>query len=1289
MKFLKTNFPCKTIFFYGFVASICISVLILTLSFLLPALISSNYYQKSLEEIRRTSISIKKEFSQLIEEIHIKSNFLSAHPFPENKDKIFDLFKQFPLNTEKEGIAYYNKDGKLTLWLGNVVDLNKFFQHPKNIPFLQNFSLCIQDKASVFLVFSKPVNNNSYVVFYRLLAFLPQFQTKYLKEYHFLNPNYLRNCEIDYWDFREDVSAFEKIFAKFNDEYIGQPPLQGDIQTIFFPLRSEENKIVATVTLTSPPLPSKTSNQRESLLLLFHFFLGLSLVFLIFYIIKSTSFFQKTKFLPCLCIVLSLGILRSLFLPLSQLKKIQALDIFSPSVSGFFSFLNFTKSPADIFLTAFFLFLIICCAFIYIHRRLFTANKNHAPLLRWITLPSALLVSFVLIATLQEILNRIVFHSSLNLLRFSWSASFILLHISIILFFLIFFIVSLTCIRIVSKYFPNMFYPLVMFSLLFLVYFLLFKKYFPTAILLFHAALILFILVLAFSPKTTRQRIALFTGFLLMTLLIYFSIHLTSSYRNRSILQNSLQNIIKSQEQWALFFLEDSFQEIDKRQAQLLALMHGIGGSQDLAHSIWERTSLSKFNWYSSFEIFNPEGKILSSFSLNIPEIYQTDFTFPSSPQWSISQQNIQFMGKEKAFLIGYKDWFEDNSYAGRTILYISVDYDMLPFLYSANPYFELLRVTSLPSLEQIDFGFAIYDLDGKFIFNPHKLSSGISVTLLQKIQSSEDSIWITFKDKNKKFTGLSFKHNKRIYSLFIVEKSIFKCFVDLLKLLLFYLLLFSIVGFPASLILSRKKIKNPFWSFSNRVYISFIAIALIPLLLFTLSTRNFFNQLFTQKFTENAEEHANIAHRVMEDYIFLQKEEGIPLSLIPENLLTWISSTISNDVNFYQDGKIVSSSRREFFDYGLLPELIDGEVYYKIQRENNPFYTQTQKIGSYSFRTLTIPYPFQESLLLISLPFPLERQEISKAVNELIDFFFFISVLFIVIVFFSARALGRTIILPIKKLLKGTKEVSLGNLETSLSYKPQDEMKTLIDGFNTMVKNLKQHQQELAEISKKVAWAEMARKVAHEVKNPLTPIQLSAEHLVKVYEDKKGNFEDTLKESVTYIIKEVENLRKTAQDFLEISKEPPMKKEAVNVKKVLQETIHPYKNILFDRITFKETYTGDDFTIIGEESKIKTAIRNIITNAIEAIPDHGEILIDASSFKTQILIKIRDTGIGIQKNLLKKIFDPYFSTKDVGTGLGLPIAKKIIENSRGSIMVLSEEHKGTSIIIKLPRAKQ
>jgi len=518
----------------------------------------------------------------------------------------------------------------------------------------------------------------------------------------------------------------------------------------------------------------------------------------------------------------------------------------------------------------------------------------------------------------------------------------------------------------------------------------------------------------------------------------------------------------------------------------------------------------------------------------------------------------------------------------------LSIDFEMLPFLYSSNPYSELLRIASYPSLDRMDLGFAAFDSLGRLLFNPHNLTSGLPESTLQETLSTGDSIWTDFVDKGRHFHALTFPSKDRIYALLLPKKTFLKYAVDFLELFIIYSGCLALPALIAYAAVSRRGGKGLLWSFSHRVYIAFVVIALMPLLLFTISTQDFFARIFSQKIAEEAESHANYAHRVFEDYVFQQQEDQVSLTIPPEELLIRISNAIAHDVHLYLDGRLYGTSHREFFEYGLLPDFIDGEIFYKIQYENNPLYTQTQKIGNYSFHTLTIPYYFQDNFLLISLPFPLEKQQISQARADFLEFLFLISVVFILIVLLFGRAAGATITSPFRKLLAGTKEVGLGNLEISIPYEHEDEMKTLVSGFNDMVLSLKQHQQDLADLGQKVAWAEMARKVAHEIKNPLTPIQLSAEHLLRVYEERPSQFEKALQESTTYIVSEVEHLRKIAQEFLETSKDATLQKETLDLKEILERTIEPYQKVLTERIHFDIVLTGDDFAFTGDPAKIK-----------------------------------------------------------------------------------------------------
>ncbi len=1266
--------------FPGLLTGLGLSVLASAAYLLVPTLITSHYYQRSLSRARDTAGKIKQRFTRIEDVLQEKKRLISMTSIPDSVPGLYSLINKMHISKRKEGVAYYVQDS-LKAWEGNVIDIRGIIPRGKRPFHPAERTFLIKNKASVYLVTGLPVEENGLFIFYHLLSFKPQFKTPYLKEHHFLPDKLLANCSIDYHDFRTEIQGYERIFQRNNDEYIGQPRYLGGAQTLFFPLRTPDKAIAATVALTSPPLSTRIIQIREFLKILIFSFWIISLALALFLLDKS-PFFRHRKALQLSAWLMCLAAIRYLFLRLSLLGRISDLSIFSPAKAGFLSIGNLTKSPADIFLTSFIFFLAFAYVIHIVSKVLLSlqsARSNAKSLLFGL---AALVFSLCSLYGFQVFLMQLVKHSSIDFFQFSPKAPSLLLHLSIFFFFSAFLTGAVALMKVSSWYSDKRPFLFLAFTAAFCIYALFSGWSLP--ILAFHALALSLAVLIGFFPAVIQRKRFIIASLAVFTVFIYVSLYMQATTKNHIFIENSLQSFIKSQENWSTFLLEQSLQEIDDEEKTLSAFFHNPEPI-DLAHLLWEKTLLAKFNQYSRLEIMDARGIGLSSFALNVPEIYRPDFEFPESRTWSIIDQKFFYFGKEKDFLVAYRDWHEDSTYLGRLVLFAMVDFEALPFLYSANPYFEVMRSTSMPSLDQLDLGFAIYGLDGKLKFNPGKRSAGISPQLLQKLTAPEASIWTVSVDKGKRYQCFYFRWADKIFSLFIPIKSFLTLALEFSKLFIFYGCLFILLAVPAYLLFFRQKIRNPLWSFSNRVYLSFIAVILIPLVLFSISTRSFFAAMLTEQFTDKAEVHAGFAKRVMEEFEYLQKEEQVPQTLPPDNIVLWISSTIANDVNLYQGGKLISSSRREFFDYGLFPDLVDGEIFYKIKYQNMPFATQTQVIGKYAFHTLTIPYSFKDSQLLISLPFPQAKQELSKATEDLIDFLFLISIFFIIAVLPFARGIGGMIIRPIQKLLVGTREVGLGNLEVTLNHKNKDEMRTLIDGFNTMTASLKKHQQELTEMGKKVAWAEMARKVAHEIKNPLTPIQLSAEHLLTVYKDAPENFQEALNESVSYIITEVDNLRKIAHEFMKIAREVKTQKERFDLKSLIEETIAPYKKILSHRIIFSLTTNEDNFTINADREKIAVALKNIFTNAIEAIEHKGKVTVHMSRTNDHISLSISDTGKGIEAEALSKIFDSYFSTKVVGTGLGLSIAKKIIEDHEGRIAVVSRLTKGTRIEISLP----
>ncbi len=1253
------------------------------LSFVLPRVASSTYYPQSLALLRADAQRIRTRFDGILSSMESLRTALTGAPFPKDERQAWSRIRSVPLSPDVDGLSLHEAGGKLVAWAGNAPDIEPLFQD-KSVPFPPSGRpvFIIRDRASVYLVSILSTPEGGRLAIYRLLAFLPPIKSPYLREYQFLDRALLKTADIDYWDYREDVSGFEKIFSRHQDEYIGQPRQRDDVPSLIFPLRPAPGQILATVSLSAPSPGAYISAGRARWLLASEACLVLSLVLLLAFL--GVRLFRSDRRRPGLtaAFTLAVGALRLAMFLLSRLDGLPSLTVFSSATASFFSWSFLTRSPADILFSSLALLLIVL-AWTHLGRKtLLRGERRPAAALVFLAGAAAGFISLSLSAFLLRLFSAMVMNSNLNLLGFSLSLSLLFLLLSLFAATLAFIFASWLCVRAAVVLRPGSVLPLLG-SLAGLAAFLaVFNSSRPGLLGLILAPVVLASLP-AYFPGTLKRVEMLWLGLGLAALWACLVLNAETRTRDRGLVERTLKSTVLSQETWAGFFLEESLADIDNQAPALLAFLKKPEGSGP-AHTLWERTSLAKSNWYSSLEVLGPEGTVLSRFSLNLPLLFQPTAPAPAAGGWSISRTIVSSMGQDKEYLVAAKDWAEGETPLGRTVLSASLDYEMLPFLYSANPYFELLRARSLSSLKPFDIRFAAFDDRGELVFNPDKLTRSVPPELLGRIKASPAGVWSPWVHKRTSFQGFFFADGRRVYAFLIPVKLSLTFAVEFLKL---FFLALAAVGLPSLLLAAlfgRLSLRRYFWSFSNRVYLALLASAVIPLLLFALSTHGFFSRIFSQQFTDEAEIQADFARNVMGDYFYAQPQERRSPQAPPEDLVLWISSTIGNDVNLYQDGRLVSSSRSEFFDAGLLPRLIDGETYYSLVVARNPLVTQRRSIGGYSIHTLTIPYSLSGETFLISLPFPFEQQVVSTATGELFEFLLFLFAFVLGLVALFARNLRTMIVAPIRKLLDATREAGRGNLDIRLEHKPNDEMKTLVEGFNAMILNLKQHQHDLAEMSQKAAWAEMARKVAHEIKNPLTPIQLSAEHLLRVYADKRGDFGRALKESTDYIISEVENLRRIAQEFLESSREA-VRRDPVDLRDVARETLAPYKIMLAGRIEVLESYGDVPLVCRGDKSKLKMAVRNLVINAIESMPGRGELELALGRSETDVRLEVRDTGTGMDKETLGRIFEPSFSTKAAGAGLGLPIAKKIVEDHGGSIRITSEPGRGTKVTILLP----
>jgi two-component system, NtrC family, nitrogen regulation sensor histidine kinase NtrY len=235
------------------------------------------------------------------------------------------------------------------------------------------------------------------------------------------------------------------------------------------------------------------------------------------------------------------------------------------------------------------------------------------------------------------------------------------------------------------------------------------------------------------------------------------------------------------------------------------------------------------------------------------------------------------------------------------------------------------------------------------------------------------------------------------------------------------------------------------------------------------------------------------------------------------------------------------------------------------------------------------------------------------------------------------------------------------------------------------MASDLQRPRRELERTHRLEAWAEMARQVAHEIKNPLTPIQLSSEHLVRVNKDRGEPLTPVLEECVGSILSQVKLLRQISAEFSNFASRPTPHPAPTALSDLISEVVEPYVTGLAGRIAVLVDVPATLPPVTVDRVLLARALTNVIENALHAMPGQGTLTLKADSAAAAITLSVSDTGAGMDAEALRRIFEPYFSTKATGTGLGLTIAKRNVELNGGTIDVRSTPGVGTTVVIALP----
>lgn len=484
--------------------------------------------------------------------------------------------------------------------------------------------------------------------------------------------------------------------------------------------------------------------------------------------------------------------------------------------------------------------------------------------------------------------------------------------------------------------------------------------------------------------------------------------------------------------------------------------------------------------------------------------------------------------------------------------------------------------------------------------------------------------------------------------------------------------------------------------SIQNQIHVTIIFICVLCFLIIGIATILF----FIDRYESNNKEKLSRTIHIMEDEVRISFEELSAFDDILkvydvgyreklEKLITKISEIHAVDINLYDvEGNLKVSSLPLPYNKGIVSMLMDPLAYYHLNKKREVQYFKEEKIGKLSFVSNYVPVIDKTGTVYAYLNIPYFtsqsklKQEISNFLVTIINLNAFIFLIAGIVALFITNRITRSFTLIGNKM----KEVNLGKNNEVIEWKRNDEIGFLVKEYNKMVGKLDESAVILAKSEREIAWREMARQVAHEIKNPLTPMKLSLQYLQKAIKNKAHNVTELSENVAQTLVEQIEHLNQIASEFSQFANIGNPKIEKFDLNDLLKSVIGLHT--AGDSIQIFWEQLSNKIIIEADKTQINRLFTNLIQNALQAVPEHiiPYIKIASSIHEAKwALVTITDNGTGIPESVQSKIFTPNFTTKTSGTGLGLAMCKGIIEQAKGEIWFETTLGEGTSFYVKLP----
>ncbi len=591
------------------------------------------------------------------------------------------------------------------------------------------------------------------------------------------------------------------------------------------------------------------------------------------------------------------------------------------------------------------------------------------------------------------------------------------------------------------------------------------------------------------------------------------------------------------------------------------------------------------------------------------------------------------------------------------------------------------------------EYAFAVYN--NLQLVNSHN-DYAFSTKLMEKnIPNSEfvirknnnyDELW--YKAGSQKVVVIA-KENKLIIESITLFSYIFCAFLLLTGI-------FWILNIGIKARLSKVGIKS-YWQLSirNQIHGTVIFVSVLSFIIIGVATILF----FIGRYQNSNREKLSKVIQVMENEVRVSLSElaiFVDASKIYddahreklEGIIEKISEIHTVDVNLYDlDGNLQISSLPLPYTKGIISSKMNPVAYYHLNVKKEVQFFQEEKIGKLSFVSnyvpvidgagreyayLNIPYFTSESKL---------QEEIANFLVTIINLNAFIFLIAGIIALFITNRITKSFSFISEKM----KEVNLGHFNEAIDWKRDDEIGDLVKEYNKMVSKLDESALALAKSEREGAWREMARQVAHEIKNPLTPMKLSLQYLQKAISSNSDNVKELTQNVAHTLVEQINHLNQIASDFGQFANIGNPKNEKFDLHNLIKIVTHLHA--IDERVHINWQPSQSPVIINADKTHINRLFNNLLQNAIQSVPEEMQVYIQIEEeIKAgSIILKVSDNGMGIPEEFQSKIFIPNFTTKTSGTGLGLAMSKGIVEEAKGNIWFETFAGSGTTFFIELP----